>query len=148
MPHQLKHRHNSTNNECYTPRWIFDKLQITFDLDVCAPQHETHVPAQHKHTLATDGLTALWFGNVWMNPPFSNPRPWIDRFMQHAQGVALLPTSSGKWQLQVWNDPNNRWVMLEPVKFEGYKTALPNRCYLVAYGHANIEALARLGTVR
>ncbi len=148
MPNPLKTRPGVTNNECYTPKWIFDKLQIAFDLDVCAPTEPTNVTAKNKYTIHNDGLTSPWFGNVWMNPPFSKPSPWVERFIQHANGIALLPTSTGKWQLQIWNDPRNKWMMLEPMKFVGYKVALPTRCYLVAYGQTNIDALQQLGTVR
>jgi hypothetical protein len=148
MSNQLKTRPGITNNECFTPKWIFDTLQIEFDLDVCAPDQPTHVPAKNKYTIENDGLKCQWFGNVWMNPPFSKPLPWVQRFIQHSNGIALLPTSTGKWQLQIWNDPTNKWVMLEPMKFDGYKQVLPTRCYLVAYGQHNIELLDRFGVVR
>lgn len=147
MPNQLKSR-PGVNNECYTPKWIFDKLQIAFDLDVCAPEIPTNVPAKTYYTIRHNGLIAPWFGNVWMNPPFSKPLPWVQKFMAHANGIALLPTSTGKWQLQIWNDPNNKWVMLEPMKFDGYKNTLPTRCYLIAYGEQNIKAIANVGVIR
>ena len=148
MPTLLKTRLGVTNDECYTPKWIFDQLKIAFDLDVCAPKTQTHVPAQHKYTIDHDGLKSEWFGNVWMNPPYSKPGPWVARFMHHANGIALLPTSTGKWQLQLWQDPQCKWVMLAPLKFEHYTRPLPTRCYLVGYGKTNIEALQHFGLVR
>lgn len=136
------------NNECFTPKWIFDKLNIVFDLDVAAPEHATNVPCKHKFTQQQNGLMQTWFGNVWCNPPYSKPLPWVNKFQQHGHGIALLPTTIGKWQLQLWSDMKCKWVMLEPIKFEGYKLPLPTRCYLIAYGNENINALHEFGVVR
>ncbi len=83
-----------------------------------------------------------------MNPPFSKPLPWVEKFIEHANGIALLPTSTGKWQLKIWNDINAKWAMLEPMKFDGYETTLPTRCYLLAIGQKNVEALNNFGIVR
>lgn len=148
VSNQLKTRLGKTSPECYTPKWVFDKLQTTFDLDVAAPDQPTHVPATNKYTQQTDGLTSPWFGNVWMNPPFGQPKPWVHKFMRHAHGIALLPTSTGRWQIELWQDPRNKWVALPPMVFDGFNRPLPTRCFLVAYGQNNIEAINRFGTVR
>lgn len=138
-----------SNDECFTPSWIFDALSLRFDLDVASPTHtHAHVPAAHFYTKEEDGLVQPWFGRVWMNPPFSKPLPWVERFMQHQNGIALLPTSIGKWQLQIWHDEQSSWVMLPPIKFEGFKTALPTRCYLIGYGEECVTALRNIGTVK
>ena len=147
MSNQLKTKLGK-NNECYTPKWIFDKLNLQFDLDVCSSQEVQHVPCLNRYTIENDGLTQPWYGNVWMNPPFSKPLPWVEKFIEHANGIALLPTSTGKWQLKIWNNINAKWVMLEPMKFDGYKTTLPTRCYLIGIGQENIEALNNFGIVR
>jgi hypothetical protein len=88
-----------TNDEWYTPRWIFDAAGLTFDLDVCAPvapEFRT-CPARRYLTVLDDGLAAPWDGLVWMNPPYSNPAPWVDRFAAHPCGLALLPAAKSRW---------------------------------------------------
>jgi hypothetical protein len=35
-----------------------------------------------------DGLSMPWTGNVWCNPPYSDPAPWADRMMQHCDAAA------------------------------------------------------------
>ena len=90
----------STNDERYTPRWIFDAAGLTFDLDVCAPvapEFRT-CPARRYLTVLDDGLTAPWAGLVWMNPPYSNITPWAARFNAHRAGLALVPAANSSWR--------------------------------------------------
>jgi len=90
----------ATNDEWYTPRWIFDAAGLTFDLDVCAPvapEFRT-CPARRYLTVIEDGLSVPWGGLIWMNPPYSNPAPWVDRFAEHPVGLALLPAANSHWR--------------------------------------------------
>jgi DNA N-6-adenine-methyltransferase (Dam) len=89
-----------TNDEWYTPRWIFDAAGLTFDLDVCAPvaPEFRSCPARRYLTVVEDGLVAPWEGVVWMNPPYSRPHQWVDRFAAHPSGLALLPAATGLWR--------------------------------------------------
>ncbi len=85
-----------SSDDYYTPEWVFDALGERFDLDVCAPPGGgPFVPTDRYFTQAEDGLTSEWDGFVWMNPPFSQPLPWIKKFLAHGNGIALVPTSSG-----------------------------------------------------
>lgn len=82
------------NDELYTPKFIFDALKIDFDLDVCAPeQGPLHTPAHKWYSLKDDGLVKPWFGRVWMNPPYSNPGVWVDKWLDHKNGFALVQIS-------------------------------------------------------
>ena len=96
-------------DEWFTPSYIFDALGEIFDLDVSAPPNGgPHVPAQAWFTKRDDGLTAPWRGIVWMNPPFGGRNglvPWLNRFFQHGNGIALTPDrTSAPW----WQDANRR----------------------------------------
>lgn len=92
------------NDELYTPKHIFDALGISFDLDVCAPKEgPLNTPAAKWYSLEDDGLISPWFGKVWMNPPFSKPAPWVERWMDHKNGIALLPLSgNSRWWRKLW----------------------------------------------
>lgn len=91
-------------DEWYTPRYIFDALGANFDLDVSAPiGGPRHVPASAYLTAEDNGLARPWYGTVWMNPPFGGRNglvPWLDRFFDHGDGIALTPdrTSAPWWQ--------------------------------------------------
>jgi len=83
-----------TSDDCYTPRWIFDAAGLTFDMDVASPVDPDRrtCPAHAYLTVIEDGLTAPWEGLVWMNPPFSDLRAWVERFAAHGCGLAFVPT--------------------------------------------------------
>lgn len=78
-------------DEWYTPQHVFDAMGVQFDFDPCPRMADF------------DGLAIPWHGFVWMNPPFGGRNgivPWLERFMQHGDGVALCPdrTSAPWWQ--------------------------------------------------
>ena len=98
------------SDEWYTPRFVFDALGETFDLDVAHPgagaltfygQPVDWVPA--AQVISHDSLALPWTGFLWMNAPFGRRMglvPWLERFMAHADGIALTPdrTSCPWWQ--------------------------------------------------
>ena len=92
---------NFNSDQHFTPQWVFEKLNCQFDLDVAASILST-VPATKKYTIEQDGLISPWFGFIWMNPPYSKPTPWVDKFIQHNNGIALLPITRGKWWDNLW----------------------------------------------
>lgn len=143
-----------SSDDYYTPSWVFEALNEHFDLDVCAPPGGgPFVPTDRYYTEVEDGLACSWSGFVWMNPPFSNPLPWILRFLEHGNGLALVPTSSGKWMDHLWNDASG-WLVLRRINFYTPTGLAPNsiqnRCWLVSAGERGLRALhySKLGRVR
>ena len=144
----------TTSDDYYTPPHIFERLGLTFDLDVCAPPGGVPwVPAARYYTQAENALVAPWEGRVWMNPPFSNPTPFIEKFVAHGNGVSLVPTSNGRWMGRLWQ-ADVAWVALDYIKFHNgatlqeMKGTMPLRCWLVAAGEECRAALAAFGKVR
>ena len=149
-------QNDETSDNYYTPPWVFTALGLKFDLDVASPSIRLPwIPAQERFTILDDGLTQEWGGRkVWMNPPYSNPKPWINKFIENDNGVALVPTSTGAWMLTLW-ESKTQWVCLPPMRFVQSnlieaKGAMPIRCWLVAIGEDNVAALksSGLGKVR
>lgn len=89
----------TTNDDWYTPRWLFGAAGLVFDVDVCAPVAPASrtCPARRYLTPVEDGLNEPWEGLVWMNPPYSRPAPWVSRWAAHPDGLALLPTAKSLW---------------------------------------------------
>ena len=138
-------------DEYYTPAWIFERLGITFDLDVCAPPlGPVHVPATRWFSEADDGLAQEWSGRVWMNPPYSKPAPWVERFVAHRNGIALVPFAKSGWFFDLWNSPDVLTITapgIEASKFVGGQIYMP--VMLVAVGPVeNHDAIRRVGIVR
>lgn len=94
---------SSKSDEYYTPKYVFDALECTFDTDVASPVDRKfcHVPA--KEFITENSLSVEWNGFVWMNPPFgkrNSKSDWLDRIFVHGNGIALTPdrTSAPWWQ--------------------------------------------------
>ncbi len=142
----------STSDDYYTPKWIFDKLGLSYDLDVAAPPGGgPFVPCERYYTQKDDGLVADWYGRVWMNPPYSGSGPWVDRWIRHGNGVALLPMIRvAKWTDALW-DSNAVCRKLDDVKFHRSDGSLATPwvpLWLWAIGDDCVEGLRNFGKVR
>jgi len=142
-------------DECYTPQWLFDRLGVQFDLDVASANHPLIVvPASSRYTKEDDALTKPWYGNVWMNPPFSKVTPWIDRWLEHNNGICLVPLSSNaRWVNKMWDSQAACMYLPPNMKFQGASGKVVHmrwRTALWALGETNVTSLqmSDLGKVR
>jgi len=97
------------SDEWYTPAWLFHALDLTYDIDVCAPIDRTHctTPARQFIDETTNGLLIPWEGLVWCNPPYSSAGPWADRMIAHGNGLLLSHVPiNGEWCLDTWRTAN------------------------------------------
>jgi len=137
-----------TSDDYWTPKWLFDAMGVTFDLDVACPPEGPHfTPTKNYYTKADDGLTQPWYGRVWMNPPYSKPAPWVHKFLEHGNGIALTLNSKSKWFDMVWADPRVHLVQM-PQNFAFHQGRIPWVNVLWAIGDENIEAISKIGRVR
>jgi phage N-6-adenine-methyltransferase len=90
-----------SSDEWSTPQDVVDVLSGwfgPFDLDPCCRPETAKAPAFFAK--GDDGLTQPWHGRVWVNPPYSDPRPWIEKAIQTVESgearrvVMLLPCST------------------------------------------------------
>jgi hypothetical protein len=139
---------DATSDDYYTPPWVFEALGLEFDLDPCSPPELIPwIPVKERYTLADDGLVQPWHGRVWLNPPYSNPTPWMELFREHGNGVALIPSSKGAWFVKLFNDPAVGFASTPSnMKFIG--GAIPTHTWFAAVGESNIEAIRTFGPVR
>lgn len=90
-------------DEWYTPAYVFEAMGTVFDVDVASPGRQVTPWIPAARFLMHSGLETVWYGAVWMNPPFGARNglvPWLDKFIKHGNGVALVPdrTSAPWWQ--------------------------------------------------
>ena len=66
---------NSHDNEWYTPAHYIEaarEVMGTIDLDPASNDFANNtIKAKTYYTEETNGLNQKWFGNIWMNPPYS-----------------------------------------------------------------------------
>ena len=135
-------------DEHYTPKWIFETLGIQFDLDVAAPiaLSLSNVPAKYTYNEKDNGLEKEWFGNVWMNPPYSQMTPWANKFREHGNGIALLPVSRSKWFKAMWEEADAITLAPYNLKFDRVNEKPKTIAFATmffAFGKENAEALKR-----
>jgi hypothetical protein len=140
------------SDEWYTPQTLFNILGVDFDLDVASPiDGKTYVPADRRFTIEDDGLSQEWVGRVWMNPPYSKPSPWVDKWLKHSNGIALLPMAKSKWFNGLMESEAKFILLPSTFKFEspeGKTLSLMMGSTLWALGESNIQAISRMGKVR
>ena len=144
----LRKQNYKPNDEYFTPSWIFELLNLNFDLDVSSPEGGVDwIPADNYYTENDNGLEKPWFGKVWMNPPFSKQRPWIEKFIEHKNGIALLPWSKSKSLNIIWNEAEGIAMLPSNLKFQhkidGNKGIFVS-CGLFAFGQDCVNALQNL----
>lgn len=84
--------------EWYTPKKYIESARIVFgggiDLDPAssAVANETTVRADKYYTEKEDGLKQEWYGNVWLNPPYSQASDFVDKLLSSdiTQAIALV----------------------------------------------------------
>lgn len=144
MGHNRAHELNA-KDEHYTPKFIFDQLALTFDIDVASPSGGVEwIPALRYFDESTNGLEQEWHGRVWMNPPYSNPTDWVSKFIEHGNGIALLVVSRSRWFRDLWAASDAIALTPYNMKFErpdGHKKQISFQTMLFAIGQENANAL-------
>jgi len=142
------------NDEYWTPPEVFEALDLRFDIDVAAPSGGVPwIPATKHFDRAMNGLAQEWHGSVFMNPPFSESSPWVERWLTHGRGIAVLPTSRARWFEALWNSsasivhPRGTKAMFMFIH-EGKRKNIYMPVIIAAMGDEEQRALLNLGRVR
>lgn len=108
-----------------TPKWLFDELnkEFHFDIDLCAITENSKVryfANDYLNNIFQDSCAAESyrhsydlnfyreeFKTAWMNPPYSNPKPFIEKAWEdskYCKIVCLVKCDpSTKWWATFWN---------------------------------------------
>lgn len=146
--------------EHYTPQSILDAVIACLggiDLDPCSNSADTpHVPAKVHFTKADDGLSKVWTGRVFMNPPYGREiQQWVDKLVKaHRQhyvtaAIALVPARSDtEW----WRALRDYWCcfIAGRLTFGGNEDPAPFPSavyYLGRKRRAFLQTFSKLGDV-
>jgi DNA N-6-adenine-methyltransferase Dam len=95
-------RRTKASVDWLTPPVVIERLG-PFDLDPCASVGQPWRTATTQLTIEDDGLSKVWKGYTWVNPPFNNCRSWVNKMCEHRNGVMLVPGRfECKWFLPLW----------------------------------------------
>lgn len=90
----------SANDDWETPPEVFGRYNhlYNFTLDVCATP--ANALANRYFSITDDGLAQNWAPErCWMNPPYSDVKPWMRKAWEESQAgalvVCLVPSRTG-----------------------------------------------------
>lgn len=142
------------SNDWLTPPEIVKALG-KFDLDPCAHPQQFYRTAKRMIAPPKDGLSAIWSGRVWLNPPYGGElRKWLERLARYGDGIALVPART---EVESWFWPFV-WESADAVLFLKGRLYFHKPCgglcgnaghgsALAAYGSQNANALKASGIV-
>jgi len=132
----------SSSDEWETPQEFFDAVNAVFhfDLDVCATK--ANAKCKRYFTKDEDGLSQLWRGTCWMNPPYGREISlWVRKAYESSLEVGtivvcLLParTDTQWWHDYVISHAKSIGFIRGRLKFSG-KGPAPFPSALVMFGH-------------
>jgi len=109
--------HYSSKTDMWaTPDCFFDKLnnEFGFELDVCATKD--NAKCDKYYTIDDDGLSQIWSGMCWMNPPYGRQiKHWIKKAYESARdnGATVVCLIPSRTDTAYWHD----YVMKGEIRF-------------------------------
>lgn len=142
--------HRRTTDEWGTPDIVVKHAATlcgirAFDLDpAVGPGTGPKAPAWFQHP-AQDGLALPWQGAVWLNPPYSQARAWLEKAVHELRvGRARLVcaliacrTDTRAWQDVVHPFAADVWLIRGRIRFEGAEHGAPFPSALVRFTQAS-----------
>ncbi len=144
---------NLNSDDWYTPPWVFNGLNIRFDIDVASPEGGVPwIPADTYFTENDNGLQQDWQGTIWCNPPYSASKKWCHKMVEHGNGIIVIRAdlSSGGY-IDVFESADAMWVPGRRLQFvNGHSETTSSVTFttcLFAFGYPSITALERIADI-
>lgn len=125
-----------------TPQELFDALSVEFgpfDVDVCATPE--NAKCAKYYTREDDGLSHVWEGRCWMNPPYGREIGlWMRKAYESSQSgatvVCLVPARTDTAWFQDYAMKGQVRFLRGRLKFGGSKNSAPfPSAVVVFHGH-------------
>ena len=145
---------NSGEDEWYTPQNIVDAGTSTMghiDLDPASSEiANSIINATEIFTIEDDGLNKTWYGNVWLNPPYSQPtiEHFAEKLIQELPNiqqacVIVNNATETKWCQKLLRNCNAICFIEGRVKFvngHGVDSSSPLQGQLILFFGNNVES--------
>jgi hypothetical protein len=123
---------NKANTSIQTPKDLYDALneEYNFDFDPCPLDEEPK----------WDGLKIAWKKSNFINPPFNNIKPWVEKAVDEAvlngnKSVMLIPFRPDTicFTENVFRWATNIYLFSKRIAFEKFKSPLPIPMSIVVF---------------
>lgn len=116
------------SNEWYTPIEFIEaarRVMGSIDLDpaTCLDAQQ-FIQAKHYYTKENKGEEQEWHGNIWLNPPYANPLPWVSKLTEAFKSGAITSAillvntaNSPQWSRLLWHGPYTVCLLNKRVQF-------------------------------
>lgn len=132
-----------------TPPWLIEAAG-PFDFDPACPPNMPWRTAIRMVALPENGLDVSWSGFVWLNPPYSDIRPWVEKLAAHGNGLLLVPAKATdtRWAQFTLQTADAILFIAGRLLFH-YPNGIKSKgkwssSMLCAYGNRGVETLKRL----
>jgi hypothetical protein len=147
MSNFIKGEKRSVSDEWYTPPRIIHSLG-KFDLDPACGEQCPNRTARRR--FSEQGLERTWSGRVWLNPPFSGAKPWMEKLAEHGDGIGLVfARFDAKWLQHCVSKSRCFFMFHGRIAFHrpdgSAPVHCPLSCILVPFGEHNVEAIRASG---
>lgn len=146
---------SSGNDERGTPQSLIRPLKRAiggFDLDA-ASGCEPEPIAPTRYTKEDDGLARPWFGNVWLNPPYSDIAEWMEKAWKESLNpdvdsiLVLVPNRTSTQWFHDHATKADYYVVLEGrLKYVHTDGSAPFPSAIFVYGDAPDAVLGELAS--
>lgn len=138
------------SNEWYTPiEFINAARSVMGSIDIDPASNDTaqeQIQAGDYFTKERDGLAQEWGGNIWLNPPYGDLLPWVEKLLAEfeagrtQQAILLVNTAnSPQWSRLLWHSMftvcllDRRVRFWRPDRAEAKGTAQDQMIWYVGY---------------
>lgn len=120
------------SDECYTPAKDLSRVRTVLGRIDCDPASCAHaqrvVRARRFYTKAQNGLARRWRGQLWLNCPYSNPKPWVIKLLASynagdvVESVSLFNSRTGSQWFDLMSSQAWRCEVRKRIRFWGPST--------------------------
>lgn len=159
------YKNNAESSEYATPPSLWRPLSKSvngFDVDPASGAESTPI-AETRYTKEDDGLSKVWHGDVWLNPPWGdkqgggggeNKERWLNKARNEAARDAVRTVT-----VLIVVDPTTEWfqkhvieaplicLLNSRIQFEGESSDLPYPLCIAVFGSPPDELRSTLETM-